>query len=59
MDQFVEEIHAIRRRIAEECDNDMHKIAERFRQLEAEHPERLVYEVPRTEPEPHASAAEQ
>jgi hypothetical protein len=51
MDQFVEEIHAVRRRIAEECDNDMHKIAEHFRQLEAEHPERLVHEVPRTEPD--------
>ena len=52
MDAFVEEIHAIRRRIAEECGNDIHKIAERFRRLEAEHPERLVHEVPRTKPEP-------
>ncbi|MGA2259460.1 MAG: hypothetical protein ABSG53_32700 [Thermoguttaceae bacterium] len=55
-DEFVEEIHAIRRSLAEECGNDMHRIAEYFRRLEAEHPERLIYEVPKTEPEPRAAA---
>ena len=57
MDAIVEEIHAIRRRIAEECGNDMHRIAESFRRLEAEHPERLVREVPRTKSEPQAADA--
>lgn len=56
IDEFVEEIHAIRRRIADECGNDMHKIAEHFRRLEAEHPERLVDGVPRTSAEPQPTA---
>lgn len=57
MDAFVEEIHAIRRRIAEEFGNDLHKIAASFRQLEAEHPERLAHDVPRTKPESQPAGA--
>ena len=52
MDEFVEEIHKIRKQIAEECDNDFQKIGERLMRLQEQHPERLVNEVPKTEPEP-------
>ena len=51
-DEFVEEIHAIRKQIVEECDNDFKKLAERFTRLQEQHPERLVFEVPKTKPEP-------
>jgi hypothetical protein len=51
MDEFVEEIHAIRKRIAEECDYDFQKIGERLMRLQEQHPERLVYEVPKSEPD--------
>jgi hypothetical protein len=51
-DEFVEEIHEIRKRIAEECGNDIQKIGERLMRLQEQHPERLVTNVPKTEPEP-------
>ena len=51
-DEFVEEIHEIRRRIVEECDGDFRKLGERLMRLQEEHPENLVYDVPKTEPEP-------
>jgi hypothetical protein len=51
-DEFVEEIRDIRRQIAEECDCDFKKLADRFIRLQEQHPERLVFEVPKTEPEP-------
>ena len=51
-DEFVEEVHEIRKQIADECDNDFRKLAERFIRLQEEHPEQLVFEVPKTEPEP-------
>jgi hypothetical protein len=50
-DEFVEEIHEIRRRIAEECDHDLKKIGDYFMQLQQRFPERLIRNVPRTEPE--------
>ncbi len=49
VDNIVEEIHAIRRKIAEQCDNDMQKIGEYFMQLQKEHPENLVSKVPKEE----------
>jgi|WetSurMetagenome_2_1015567.scaffolds.fasta_scaffold940766_2 hypothetical protein len=51
-DEFVEEIHEIRKRIAEECDYDFKKLGERFMRLQERHPEQLIFEVPKTEPEP-------
>ena len=50
MDEFVEEIHEIRKRIAEECDSDFKKLGERLMRLQEQHPEQLVHEVPRSEP---------
>ncbi len=52
MDEYVEEIHDIRKRIVEECDCDFHKLGERLMLLQKQHPERLVDEVPKTESEP-------
>jgi hypothetical protein len=51
MDEFVEEIHEIRKQIAEECDFDFQKIGEGLMRLQQQHPEWLVTEVPATEPE--------
>jgi hypothetical protein len=48
-DEFVEEIHAIRRQIAEECDHDINKICDYFMKWQEEHPENLVREVPKRE----------
>ena len=48
-DEFVEEIHAIRRQIAEECGHDIEKIGDYFMKLQQEHPEKLVREVPKRE----------
>ena len=51
-DEIVEEIHAARKKIAEECDYDFAKLLARYERMQAEHPEHLVYEVPPTESEP-------
>ena len=51
-DEFVEGIHGIRRQIAEECDYDFKKLADRFIRLQEQHRKKLVFEVPKTEPEP-------
>jgi hypothetical protein len=48
-DEFVEEIHAIRREIAEECGHDIEKICDYFMKLQEEHPEHLVSEVRKRE----------
>jgi hypothetical protein len=48
-DEFVEEIHAIRRQIAEECGHDIEKIGDYFMKWQEEHPENLVREVPKRE----------
>ncbi len=52
MDEFVEEIHDIRKKLVEECNCDFRKLGERLMRLQEEHPERLVNEIPQTEPEP-------
>ncbi len=54
-DEFVDEIHEIQKKIGEECDHDFQKIGERLMRLQEEHPENLVYEVPKTEPESRES----
>ena len=51
-DEIVEEVHAARKQIAEECGYDFKRLVERYKRLQAEHPEDLVDEVPKTEPEP-------
>ena len=42
-DPIVEEIRAIRKQLAAECDFDVHKILARAREHEKKHPERIVY----------------
>ena len=41
-DPIVEEIHAIREQIAQECDYDIKQIIARLRKHEKEHPDRLT-----------------
>jgi len=41
-DPIVEEIHAIRAQIADECNDDLQKIVARLRQKEQKHADRLV-----------------
>lgn len=53
-DRNVEEIHAIRRTLCEECDFDFQKLGEYFMRLQDEDPFNLVDDVPRTKPEPEA-----
>jgi len=50
-DEIIEEIHAVRKQIAKECGYDFKRLLERYKRLQAEHPEDLVDEVPKTEPE--------
>ena len=44
-DPIVEEIHAIREQIAQECDYDIKQIVARLRKHEKEHPDRLAYQT--------------
>jgi hypothetical protein len=44
-DPIVEEIHAIREQIAQECNYDIKQIVARLRKHEKEHPDRLVYQT--------------
>ena len=46
-DPIVKEIHAIRKRIAEECNYDIKEIANRLRRLEETHKDRLVSTKPK------------
>jgi hypothetical protein len=48
-EKIVEEIHAIRRKTSEECDYDFQKLGEYYMQLQAKHPERVLYNMPETE----------
>ena len=50
-DRIVEEIHAVRQKICEECDFDLEKLGEYYMRLQEEDPANLVAEVPATEPE--------
>jgi hypothetical protein len=51
-DELLDEIYAAKKKIAEECDYDFKKLLARYERMQAENPENLVYEVPKTEPEP-------
>ena len=51
-DEIVEEIYAARKKIAEECDYDFKKLLARYERMQAENPQDLAYEVPKSEPEP-------
>jgi hypothetical protein len=52
IDEIVEEIHAARKKIAEECDYDFDKLLARYERMQAENPEGLVDYVPKSDPEP-------
>jgi hypothetical protein len=52
IDEIVEEIHAARKKIAEECGYDFKKLVERYKRMQAEDPEGLVDFVPKSDPEP-------
>jgi hypothetical protein len=49
-DPIVEEIHAIRRKIAKECGYDIHRIAEYLRKKHADDPGRVVVSKQRRRP---------
>lgn len=42
-DPIVEEIHAVRDQIAQECDYDLKRLMERLRKKEREYPGRVVH----------------
>jgi hypothetical protein len=48
-DEIVEEVHAVRKRIWEECGGDFKKLVEQLIQSQEQQPERLVHEVPATD----------
>jgi hypothetical protein len=48
-DEIVDEIHAVRKRIWEECGGDFKKLVEQLIQCQEQQPERLVHEVPATD----------
>jgi len=52
VDEIVEEVHAARKKIWEECGCDFSKLVERLIRSQEQHPELLVYEVPKSDPEP-------
>jgi hypothetical protein len=52
IDEFVAEIHALRKRMMEECGNDLKRLGDLIKRSQAEDPANLVNEVPPTEPEP-------
>jgi hypothetical protein len=47
-DPIVEQIHAIRKQIAKECDYDLRRIMERLRKEEEENEGRVVYRTSTT-----------
>ncbi len=52
-DEIVADIHAVRKKIWEECGCNFQKLCERLMRLQEQHPELLVDHVPKSEPEPH------
>jgi hypothetical protein len=52
IDEIVEEVYAARKKIAEECDYDFKKLLARYERMQAENPQDLAYEVPKSDPEP-------
>ena len=53
-DPIVEEIYAIRRQIAKECNYDLKQIVDRLRKKEKKHKERLMFSKPRERTESQA-----
>ena len=53
-DPIVEEIHAIRRQIARECNHNLGQIVERLRKKEKRHKERLIFSMPEKRSETQA-----
>ena len=51
-DPNVDEIHAIRRKICEECDFDFEKLGAYYMRLQEQDPTDLLTDAPATEPEP-------
>ncbi len=58
-DKTVDEVHAVRRKISEECDFDLEKLGEYYMRLQEEDPANLVAEVPATEPATNAGERRQ
>ncbi len=58
-DEIIAEIHATRRKIAEECGYDFDRLLERYKRMQEENPEGLVDHVPRTDPKPEQTRSEQ
>ena len=56
-DEFVREIHAIRKEMMEECGYDLEKLGELIKRSQEEDPSNLVAEVPPTEPDPVTKTA--
>jgi hypothetical protein len=55
IDEILAEVHAARKKIAEECEYDFKKLVAHYKRMQAEHPELLVDEVPKSDPEPAPS----
>jgi len=51
-DEIVEEVHAARKKIAEECGYDFKRLLDRYERMQAENPQDLADEVPKSDPEP-------
>jgi hypothetical protein len=51
-DEIVAEIHAARKKIAEECDYDFDKLLARYERMQAESSEQFVREVPKSDIKP-------
>ena len=51
-DEIVAEVHAVRKKIWEECGCDFQKLGEHLMRLQEQHPELLVDHVPKSDPEP-------
>jgi hypothetical protein len=46
-DPIIDEIHAIRKKICEECDYDFRRLTERYQKLQEQHPKLIVNKVPK------------
>jgi hypothetical protein len=57
-DEFVAEIHAIRKATMEECGHDLRRLGELIKRSQKENPENLVTEVAPTELEPATTAGQ-
>ena len=50
IDKVVEEVHAVRRKIAEECDHDFQKLGDYYKRLQEQDPGPRITEPPKPEP---------